>query len=203
MKMAKIICLGKPALRRGLMNLEDSLCRAGVFGDARQAVPVFATRSGDGFKGGFRGALRGVFMAADRGGYYGHEWGYPTGLGLGYGFGLPFTTAIGLSAVIRIVGAVASMSTFGMLKNMEVSRMKKGKFFFVILCGILIVVSASWAQTGSPSEAVTNSRGADSPVVNVYGPEVLTDLATQAIQEKRPDVVIVQYDKPLKNKVLI
>jgi hypothetical protein len=90
-----------------------------------------------------------------------------------------------------------------MLQNMEVNRMKKGKLFFIILCGILSVVSASRAQTESRSEGVTNSREADSPVVNVYGPEVLTDLAGQAIQEKRPDVVIVQYYKPLKNKVLI
>ncbi len=81
--------------------------------------------------------------------------------------------------------------------------MKKGKFFFIILCGILGVVTASWAQTGSQSEEVTSSSEADSPVVNLYGPDVLTDLAGQAIQEKRPDVVIVQYDKPLKNKVLI
>ena len=86
---------------------------------------------------------------------------------------------------------------------MKVSQMKKGKFFFIILCGILSVVSTSWAQTGSRIEGATNSREADSPVVNVYGPAVLTDLAAQAIQEKRPDVVIVQYDKPLKNKVLI
>jgi len=86
---------------------------------------------------------------------------------------------------------------------MKVSQMKKGKFFFIILCGILSVVSTSWAQTGSRIEGATNSREADSPVVNVYGPDVLTDLAGQAIQEKRPDVVIVQYYKPLKNKVLI
>ena len=81
--------------------------------------------------------------------------------------------------------------------------MKKGKFFFIILLGILTVVSASWAQTGSRFEEAANSREADSPVVNVYGPAVLTDLAAQAIQEKRPDVVIVQQDKPLKNKVMI
>jgi hypothetical protein len=78
--------------------------------------------------------------------------------------------------------------------------MRKGKFFFITLWGILGVASASWAQTGS---GVTNSPEANPPVVNVYGPDVLTDLAGQAVQEKRPDVVIVQNYKPLKNKVLI
>jgi len=167
MKRAKIICRGKAALRRDLMNLEDSRRRAGVFGDARQAAPGFAARLGSGFNGGFQA---------------GH---------------------FGLITVIHIVKAVASLSTFGMLQNMEVSRMKKGKLFFIILLGILSVASASWAQTVSRPEGATNSRDADSPVVNVYGPDVLTDLAGQAIQEKRPDVVIVQNYKSLKNKVLI
>lgn len=107
------------------------------------------------------------------------------------------------AAVFGDAWQAASLAAFGMLQNMDVGRMKKGKLFFIILLGILTVVSASWAQTGSRFEEVANSREADSPVVNVYGPAVLTDLAAQAIQEKRPDVVIVQQDKPLKNKVLI
>lgn len=43
------------------MNLEDSRRRAGVFGDARQAAPSFAARSGGGFNGSFRGGHRGCF----------------------------------------------------------------------------------------------------------------------------------------------
>ena len=75
--------------------------------------------------------------------------------------------------------------------------MKRGKFFFImILCGVLGVASASWAQTGPRREA-------DYPVVRVYGPDVLTDLAGEAIMEVRPDVVIVKDYKPLKNKVCL
>ena len=50
---------------------------------------------------------------------------------------------------------------------------------------------------------VTSSREADIPVVKVYGPDVLTDLTRQVIQEKRPDVAIETYERPLKDKVWV
>ena len=85
--------------------------------------------------------------------------------------------------------------------------MRKAKFFFImILWGILGVALASWAYTGSRTEEepeVTSSREADTSVVKVYGPDALTELAKGAIQEKRPDVAIETYYKPLKNKVWI
>lgn len=84
--------------------------------------------------------------------------------------------------------------------------MKKGMLFLiVILGGILTVVSASWAQTGSEfmdGRGVAYSRDAVEPV-NLYGPKVLTDLAGQAIEEKRPDVEIVEHYEPLRHKVWI
>jgi len=82
--------------------------------------------------------------------------------------------------------------------------MRQGKFFYIIIVwGVLGAVSASWAQTGSRFKGATSGREADFSVVNVYGPDELTELAGQAIQEKRPDVAIVEYYKPLKNKVWI
>jgi len=85
----------------------------------------------------------------------------------------------------------------------EVSRMKKLKFFFVIiLCAMFGVLSTTWDRGGSGSEAAY-SRESGFSVVNVYGPDKLTELAGQAIQEKRPDIAIVKYYKPLKNKVWI
>ncbi len=66
--------------------------------------------------------------------------------------------------------------------------------FLFIALGILGLTSASSAQT---------SRGANSSVVKVYGPDVLTDLVGQAILEKRPDAVVVRHDKALRNKVWV
>jgi hypothetical protein len=84
---------------------------------------------------------------------------------------------------------------------------EKGKFFFIIIAwGILGVASASWAQTGYRFEEereLTYGRGAGFSVVKVYGPDVLTELAGEAIQERRPDVSIKTYYKPLKGKVWI
>jgi len=82
--------------------------------------------------------------------------------------------------------------------------MKRGRFSLIfIVCGILCLSSASWAQTESRWEQVASSGEANSPVVRVYGPDVLTDLAERAIQERRPDVAIVKYHESLKNKVRI
>ena len=50
---------------------------------------------------------------------------------------------------------------------------------------------------------MTSSREANIPVVKVYGPDVLTDLTREAIQEKRPDVAIETYDRPLTDKVWV
>lgn len=84
--------------------------------------------------------------------------------------------------------------------------MKKGTFFFIVaMGGALAVVSASFAQTGSgltEERDAAYSRDAERSV-NIFGPEALTDLAGQAIQEKRPDVVIVEHYKPLRRKVWI
>lgn len=84
--------------------------------------------------------------------------------------------------------------------------MKKGLFFFIVIPGVVLaLVSVSRAQTGSgfvEEREVTYHRDAK-PSVNVYGPERLIDLAGQAIQEKRRDVVIVEHYKPLRHKVLI
>ena len=69
-------------------------------------------------------------------------WGSPDwASGLGMGLACPLLPLLALITVtvIRIVKAVASLSAFGMLQNMEVSQMKKGKFFFIILCGILAI----------------------------------------------------------------
>lgn len=85
--------------------------------------------------------------------------------------------------------------------------MKKGKFLFLIIaCGILGLASAPLAQTDYRSEAeqeVTYSRQADSPMVKLHGPDALTDLAAQAILEKRPGITIERHHKSLKNKVWI
>jgi hypothetical protein len=93
------------------------------------------------------------------------------------------------------------------LSEKEVSRVRKAKFFFImIVWGILGVALASWARRGYRIEEereVTSSREAEISVVKVYGPDVLTELAKRAIQEERPDVAIETYYEPLKNKVWI
>lgn len=85
--------------------------------------------------------------------------------------------------------------------------MKKAKFFLVMaVWGILGVTLTSWAQTGYRLEEereVTSRREADVSAVRVYGPDGLTDLVRQAIQEEWPDVAVETYYKPLKNKVRI
>ncbi|ABK16765.1 hypothetical protein Sfum_1071 [Syntrophobacter fumaroxidans MPOB] len=95
----------------------------------------------------------------------------------------------------------------GNFRETEVRRMKKGKFLLlIIVCGILGMASASLAQTEYQSEVeqeVTYSRQAESPVVKLHGPDALTDLAAQAIREKRPGVTIERHHKSLKNKVWI
>lgn len=80
--------------------------------------------------------------------------------------------------------------------------MKKGMFFFIAaLVGVLAMASACPAQTGEEGEAAY-SRDANRSV-NVYGPQPLADLAGQAIQENRPDVVVVEHYKRLNHKVWI
>ena len=83
--------------------------------------------------------------------------------------------------------------------------MRKPKLFLIMtLWGILGVALVSWAQTGYRIEEerrVTSSREADIPVVKVYGPDVLTELTRQAIQERQSDVAVETYYKALKNKV--
>ncbi|MHC1744997.1 MAG: hypothetical protein AB9873_18495 [Syntrophobacteraceae bacterium] len=84
--------------------------------------------------------------------------------------------------------------------------MKKGRLFVIIVWGILAAASASWAQPGYRIEEerqVAYGRRAEPSVVKVYGPNELTGLAAQAIQERRPDVSVEAYYKPLKNKVWI
>lgn len=85
--------------------------------------------------------------------------------------------------------------------------MRKTKFIFVmILWGILSAASSSPAQTGygieggGGAESVPEAVG---PVVRVYGPDALTELTREAIQEKRPDVAVETYYQPLDNKVWI
>jgi hypothetical protein len=88
----------------------------------------------------------------------------------------------------------------------EEAPMKKKMFFSIAaLWGILAVVSAPRARAGADfvgEHQADHSRDTYRSV-NVYGPEVLTDLAGLAIQEKRPDVVVVEHYKPLKHKVWI
>lgn len=73
--------------------------------------------------------------------------------------------------------------------------MVKHIFSFVLIAwGILGLTSASLAQT---------SREANSSVIKVYGPDMLTDLVGQAVLEKRPDAVVVRHDKALRNKVWV
>lgn len=84
--------------------------------------------------------------------------------------------------------------------------MKRAMFFFVVaLWAIPAAVPVCRAQTGPG--AVDGSEVAYSPnaghSVDVYGPKVLTDLAGQAIQERRPDVVVVEHYKALRHKVWI
>lgn len=80
--------------------------------------------------------------------------------------------------------------------------MKKGMFFFIVaLVGVLALASACPAQTGEEREAAYSRDASRS--VEVYGPQPLADLAGQAIQENRPDVVVVEHYKPLRHKVWI
>lgn len=85
--------------------------------------------------------------------------------------------------------------------------MKKATFFLVIIVwGILGVTMNSWAQPGYQIEGereVASSREAGSSVVRVYGPDTLTELAREAIQEERPDVAVETYYEPMRNKVRI
>ncbi|MGC8490211.1 MAG: hypothetical protein ACP5SH_00600 [Syntrophobacteraceae bacterium] len=84
--------------------------------------------------------------------------------------------------------------------------MKRGLFFFLIIPGVVLgLISVSRAQTESGfaqgREAGYHRDAKQS--VNVYGPERLIDLAGQAIQERRRDVVIVEHYKSLRHKVWI
>ncbi len=85
--------------------------------------------------------------------------------------------------------------------------MKKGAFLFIVVAwGILWMAASSSAQPGYPFEEepeLAYAAGGSASVVKVHGPDELTELAGQAIREKRPDVLIDTYYKPLKNKVWI
>lgn len=85
--------------------------------------------------------------------------------------------------------------------------MRKADFFIIIMVwGILWAAPSSIAQTGSGIEGEPEAaygREADVSVVRVFGPDALTELTKEAIQEKRSDVAIETYYKPLKNKVWI
>lgn len=85
--------------------------------------------------------------------------------------------------------------------------MKKGTCFFIIVAwAILGTSTASWGQQGYRFEEDRELRAVGEPgqaVVKVYGPDALTDLAAQAIEEQRPGVAVETYYKPLKDKVLI
>ncbi len=85
--------------------------------------------------------------------------------------------------------------------------MKKVKLFLIVIAwAVFGLALTAWAQTGYRVEGKrveTSSREADFSVVRVYGPRALTELAQQAIQEKRPDVAVETYHEPLRNKVRI
>lgn len=82
--------------------------------------------------------------------------------------------------------------------------MTKWKSSLIIIAwAILGIMPVSWAQTGSRWERAAYNNEAGQSVVRVYGPDALTDLAEQAILEKRPDVAVVKYSEQLANKVRI
>jgi hypothetical protein len=85
--------------------------------------------------------------------------------------------------------------------------MEKRKLcFLVMVLGTLGVASVPCAQTQYRVEErkpATPSVWSDRSLVRIYGPDALTELAAQAIHEKRPHVGIERYRKALKNQVWI